>query len=114
MAVFQIPLDVSVNSTVFLCGFTTGILTFMQLSLILPSEYYNFRNYRCYLLPNLPLLLLLLCFLSLLVLVLFVDHLLHLLVNDIIASRIPAARPEGSPFAASAFLRFCVRKLEEE
>ena len=30
------------------------------------------------------------------------------------ASRIPAARPEGSLFAVSGFLSFCVRKFEEK
>ena len=33
---------------------------------------------------------------------------------NIIASRIPAARPEGSLFAALGFLNLCVRKLDEE
>ena len=31
--------------------------------------------------------------------------------NKIIASRIPAARPEGSLFAVPGFLSLCVRKL---
>ena len=30
------------------------------------------------------------------------------------ASRIPAAQPEGSLFAVSGFLFFCVRKFEEK
>ena len=33
---------------------------------------------------------------------------------NINASRIPAARPEGSLFAVSGFLSFCVRKFEEK
>ena len=36
------------------------------------------------------------------------------LKNNTIASRIPAARPEGSPFAVSGFLSLCVRLLDEE